>query len=92
MQFDNPTTSKLPFPDINLSQKSDKDKHDRLVALVDSMLALKIRERGETLPQTKIMLGRQIAAVDAQIDALVYALYGLTEEEIGVVEGKVVSD
>ncbi|MFA4873683.1 MAG: hypothetical protein WC659_07205 [Patescibacteria group bacterium] len=31
-------------------------------------------------------LQRQIAATDAQIDKLVYQLYGLTEEEIKVVE------
>jgi hypothetical protein len=31
---------------------------------------------------------RQIAATDAQIDRLVYDLYGLTEEEISIVEGK----
>ena len=29
----------------------------------------------------------QIEATDRQIDALVYELYGLTEKEIGVVEG-----
>ena len=29
-----------------------------------------------------------IQAVDTQIDALVYELYGLTEEEIKVVEGE----
>ncbi len=29
---------------------------------------------------------RQIKATDRQVDALVYELYGLTEEEIGVVE------
>jgi len=27
------------------------------------------------------------AIIDKQIDALVYELYGLTEEEIGLVEG-----
>ena len=32
------------------------------------------------------MLQRQIAATDQQIDRLVYALYGLTEEEIRIVE------
>ncbi len=32
-------------------------------------------------------LARQVARLDAQIDALVYELYGLTEEEIRVVEG-----
>ena len=31
-------------------------------------------------------------ATDAQIDALVYALYGLTEEEIAVVEGTAVHE
>ncbi len=30
---------------------------------------------------------RQIAATDTQIDRLVYDLYGLTEDEIKVVEG-----
>ncbi len=30
---------------------------------------------------------RQIDATDKQIDALVYELYGLTEEEIAIVEG-----
>jgi len=32
-------------------------------------------------------LARQIERLDAQIDALVYELYGLTEEEIEIVEG-----
>jgi hypothetical protein len=79
----------LPIPALDLSQKSDKDKHDRLVALVEQMLALKQKEQAETLPQTKTMIGRQIQALDRQIDALVYGLYNLTEDEIGVVEGEV---
>jgi hypothetical protein len=33
------------------------------------------------------MLFRQIETTDAAIDKLVYELYGLTEEEIGIVEG-----
>jgi hypothetical protein len=33
------------------------------------------------------MIGRQIQALDRQIDALVYGLYGLSEDEIKVVEG-----
>jgi hypothetical protein len=32
--------------------------------------------------------GRQIDATDRQIDRLVYELYGLTEEEIRIVEGE----
>ena len=33
-------------------------------------------------------LARRIARVDREIDRLVYELYGLTEEEIKIVEGK----
>ena len=36
----------------------------------------------------KELYERQIRIVDAQIDRLVYDLYGLTDEEIEVVEGE----
>ena len=35
----------------------------------------------------KIVLERQIDGMDMQIDLLVYELYGLNEEEIGIAEG-----
>jgi len=34
----------------------------------------------------KTLLARRIEATDRQIDKLVYELYGLTGEEIGIVE------
>ena len=37
----------------------------------------------ETIPG---LIERQITATDKQIDQLVYELYGLTDEEIGIVE------
>ncbi len=40
----------------------------------------------ENTPSEKEALERQIAGTDAQIDALVYELYGLTDAEIAVVE------
>ena len=57
-----------------------------MVSLVDQMLSL-----NKQLPETKTdhektALQRQLAAVDQQIDQLVYELYGLTEEEIEIVE------
>jgi hypothetical protein len=51
------------------------------------MLALHKALAEEATPHRKTLLQRQIAATDAEIDRLVYALYGLTEEEIGIVEG-----
>ena len=40
-----------------------------------------------SLDHEKTLLSRQIEAADAAIDALVYELYGLTAEEIAIVEG-----
>ncbi len=37
-------------------------------------------------PQVRTILQRQIDTTDKQIDALVYGLYGLTDEEIAIVE------
>jgi hypothetical protein len=42
-------------------------------------------------PQEKTALERQIAATDTQLDKLVYALYGLTDAEIKIVEDAVLS-
>ena len=50
------------------------------------MLALH-EKLAATIPADKTLYQRQIKATDWQIDALVYELYGLTEEEIGIVEG-----
>ncbi|MCK4340341.1 MAG: hypothetical protein KAY37_01285 [Phycisphaerae bacterium] len=36
----------------------------------------------------KTSIQRQIDATDRQIDQLVYELYGLTDEEIAIVEGE----
>jgi hypothetical protein len=51
------------------------------------MLALHKKLAAANIPADKQLYQRQIAATDRQIDALVYALYGLTEEEIEIVEG-----
>jgi hypothetical protein len=40
------------------------------------------REEGE-------YLGREIESTDKEIDRLAYELYGLTEEEIRIVEGQI---
>jgi hypothetical protein len=39
------------------------------------------------MERDKELYERQIEIVDAQIDKLVYEFYGLTEEEIALVEG-----
>ena len=78
---------KLPISFLDLTNKFDKVKHDSLVSLVDKMLELKKKEAAELNQQLKTMISRQIEGVDNAIDTAVYALYGLTEDEIKVVEG-----
>jgi len=59
-----------------------------MVELVEAMLTLHKQLAAAKTPTEKTFLQRQIEATDQQIDALVYELYGLTEEEIRVVGGK----
>jgi hypothetical protein len=55
------------------------------VELVEKMLKLH-QDLPTKIGQAKTVTERQIAATDAQIDRLVYDLYGLTEDEIKIVE------
>lgn len=80
-------TRSLPFPKVDLKKPADKARHDKLVALVDKMLALTPRLRAATSESEKATLQNAVTATDRQIDALVYELYGLTPEEIALVEG-----
>ncbi|GAB6283989.1 MAG: hypothetical protein STSR0009_01880 [Methanoregula sp.] len=58
-----------------------------MVALVTQQLDLNKKVQDAQLEQEKTQVSRKIAATDGAIDTLVYELYGLTEEEIAVVEG-----
>jgi hypothetical protein len=79
-------TRLLPIYPINFSDPADKALHDRMVSLVDRMLAL--HKQSTRTPQEQEMVKREIESTDRRIDTLVYELYGLTEEEIKIVEGK----
>lgn len=63
-------------------------RHDRMVTLVEQMLELHKQLNAAKTQNDRELYRRQIGATDAQIDALVYELYGLTAEEIEVVEGR----
>ena len=56
------------------------------VLLVGRMLDLHEKLAAATIPDDRALYRRQIEATDRQIDALVYELYDLTEDEIAVVE------
>ena len=77
----------LPVPPIDFSNPAEKAKHDKNgQRWWSSMLKLHKDKAGARLAQEKAILQQQIEATDAQIDRLVYDLYGLTEDEIKIVE------
>ncbi len=76
----------LPIPAVSISDRPARARCDRLVALVDGMLALHKHLATSRSEHDSTVLQRQIEATDRQIDQSVYELYGLTEEEIKIVE------
>ncbi len=79
---------KIPIRNIDFSDPNDKARHDKMGTLVERMLALHKQKADVKTDHEKNLIERQIEATDKQIDALVYELYGLTEEEIRIVEGE----
>lgn len=77
----------LPFRTIDFNNQIEQKYNIRLISLVESMLNLNKQVSTTRLPDEKERLQRQINAIDRQIDNLVYELYGLTEDEIKIVEG-----
>jgi len=57
-----------------------------MVSLVQTMLDLHKQLASAKTAHDKTVLQRQIDAMDRQIDQLVYELYGLTDDEIRIVE------
>jgi len=67
---------------------ADQSRHDQLVALVERMLDLHAQKQAVKSDAARERLQREIVVMDEQIDALVYELYGLTKEEIQIVEAE----
>jgi hypothetical protein len=78
----------FPIRTIDFTSPADVARHDQVVTLVERMLELHRKLAAEQVPHARTVLQRQIDATDRQIDALVYELYGLTDAEIAIVEGR----
>ncbi len=77
----------LPIPMLDLSKPSEKAVYERIVKLVEQMMSVKERYAAAKSEQEQLRLERLATGLDRQIDEAVYALYGLTEEDIAIVEG-----
>jgi hypothetical protein len=70
----------------DFASPKDATLRDGIVDAVEIELALFHDFRRAQTAHSKMAVQRQIAATDRKIDELVYGLYGLTDEEIKVVE------
>jgi hypothetical protein len=76
----------FPIFTPDFDKLADKTRHDKMVALVTQMLALHEYLQKAKTDQERRLVQQEIEAMDVKIDALVYELYGLTAEEIAVIE------
>lgn len=76
----------LPIRQINFSDTKDKNRYDQIIHLVDSIMSLREHKSEASTQTEQEMIQRQIDATNREIDQLVCNLYGLTNEEIRIVE------
>jgi type I restriction-modification system DNA methylase subunit len=77
---------KFPIHIPNHKNPSEKNKYDKIINLVEEMLELHKKVGKVKNPDEKTRIGRQIDSTDKEIDKLVYELYGLSDDEIAIVE------
>jgi hypothetical protein len=72
----NEELASLPLPKITFTDKAEIARHDKTVSLVEQMLAAKKQLAGAQSDKDKDFYENKCAALDRQIDMLVYELYG----------------
>jgi adenine-specific DNA-methyltransferase len=79
---------KEPLLQIPIFKTDNKDQEQKMITLVEQMLESKKREKEATSDREKEYIADHIKSLDFQIDNLVYEMYGLSDEEREIVEGR----
>jgi hypothetical protein len=82
------TIRNFPIRTINFSDRAERNRHDRIAQLVEQMLIAKQQRMVAKTDRDKTFYQRKAADLDHQIDKIVYELYGLTDEEIAIIEAE----
>jgi len=77
---------KLPIKEINLKSKTEKQLHDQIVKLAETMLDLNDRLQKAKIQTDKNQLLIRINHFDKEIDKFVYQLYDLSLNEILIID------
>ena len=78
--------SLLPIRVINFQSATESTVHRQVLSLVDSMQILRSQLAVARSAAQRNVIERQIYAAESEIDRLVYELYGLSAEDISIVE------
>jgi hypothetical protein len=84
--YDAKVIRNIPIRSINFSDSEDVNHYKYVIGLVERMIEL--NKQTPRTPKEEILSKRDIEITDKKIDALVYELYGLTEDEIKIIEGE----
>ena len=76
----------LPLPAVDFGDETSTRRHDSMIGLVSRMLDRTARLVAAKTDHETTALRRETDSLDRQIDRLVYDLYGLTDDEIALVE------
>lgn len=82
MHFDSVITAKIPMPLLDIQRK----EHDKIVILVKNIIELNNKLTNEKNPNYINLIQRQIYNIDDMIDKLIYSIYKLSDNEIGIIE------
>jgi hypothetical protein len=79
-----------PIRRIDFADILEMSAHDEIVKMVDEMLDLQkeYQQADANKEDARFILQKRIKELDNKIDACVYRLYGLTEEEIKIIEDR----
>ncbi|MFA6361988.1 hypothetical protein [Methanoregula sp.] len=77
---------RFPVPTPDFDDPDDTARHGRMVSLVTEMLDLHRHFGLAVSEQEKRIIAQEIDSTEKQIDSLVYGIYGLSVDEIAVVE------
>jgi len=86
LQVDKAPLLEVPIPAIAPSGHAGRTTQEDIVRSVDRMVHLSNRLTTARTAHEQAVVGRQIEATEREIDRLVYELYGLSDEEIKIVE------
>ena len=78
---------KIPIKIIDQKNTADKANYDEIVRLVGQLLHLNIEIKDAKLQSQIDQLQQHIAHCEDKINRLVYQIYGLSDNEIKIVEG-----